>query len=73
MHLSKRKEYLNTVEVMILSRYRDSPSATVTELYQRYINFLNKTLSICSKGPILRSVTRVTLVTQVAVKLGNDQ
>ena len=71
-----------------LQRYRDSPSATVTERYrplltitesyrylrykryQRYIIFLNKTLNICSKHTILRSVT---LVTQVTVKFGNGQ
>ena len=34
------------------------------------INFLNKTLNICSKGPLLGSVT---LVTEVTVKIGNGQ
>ena len=89
---------LITVEVMILSRYRDRYSVTVTHRrpplptvtsvhhryrplltvtesyrylrYKRYINFFYKTLNICSKHTILRSVT---LVTQVTVKFGNDR
>ncbi len=55
----------------VTDRYR--PLLTVTESYsylrykrfQRYINFFKKTLNICSKHTILRSVTLVT------VKFGN--
>ena len=57
----------------VTERYRSL--LTVTESYcykryQRYINFFNKTLNICSKHTILRSVT---LVTQVTVKFGNGR
>ncbi len=54
---------------------RSRPLLIVTEFYrylsykryQRYINLFKKTLNICSKGPLLRSVTLVT------VKVSNDR
>ena len=61
----------------VTERYQ--PLLTVTESYRylrfkrykrykRYINFFNKTLNICTKPTLLRS-----LVTQVTVKFGNGQ
>ena len=64
-----------------LQRSRDSPLPNFTNRYQwlltvtesyRYFRYKRhiKTLNICSKCPLLRSVT---LVTQVTVKFGYGQ